>query len=165
MFGAGWGGIESIIVGVLAATGIINVYLYQSGLIETMIPPDQMEANAEAIAAGAAQIEALVNAPAYTWLLGAVERIFAITLHISLSILVLQAVVRKNFLWVVVAIFWHALVNAVAVFGSLQGWDPLLIEVGVGIGGVISFLIILYFRDNTPSPESDEPIEVQAEAA
>ena len=32
MFGAGWGGIESIILGLLAASTIAKVYIYQSGL-------------------------------------------------------------------------------------------------------------------------------------
>ncbi len=151
MFGAGWGGIESIIFGLLAATTIVNLYLYQTGAIEALLPADAMAENAEAIAAGAQQFEELLSSPSLYLLLGAVERIFAITLHLSLSILVLQAFLRKSIVWLFSAIGWHALVNAVAVFGSLQGWDLLLIEAIVGVSAIISFLIIRYFK---PKDES-----------
>ena len=157
MFGAGWGGVESIIFGVLAATSIVNIYIYQNGLLETLVPADQLAGSAEAIAAGAQQIEELLKSPLWMFLLGAVERVFAITLHLSLSILVLQAFVRKNIIWLFAAIGWHALANTVAVFGALQGWDPLLIEAGLGVFAVISFFIIRYFRPQGGSPEGEEP--------
>ena len=56
MFGTGWGGVESIILGVLVAVSIVNIYIYQSGLIETLVPADQLASNADAIAAAAQQI-------------------------------------------------------------------------------------------------------------
>ncbi len=146
MFGAGWGGVEAIIFGILAATSIVNIYIYQNGLIESFVPADQLAGSAEAIAAGAQQIEELVNSPPWMFLLGAMERLFAITLHLSLSILVLQAFVRRNIIWLFAAIGWHTVVNAAAVFGVLQGWDPLLIEAVVGLAAVISFLIIRYLK-------------------
>jgi uncharacterized membrane protein YhfC len=146
MFGTGWGGVEAIILGVLAATTLVNIYIYQSGLIETLVPADQAAAGAEAIAAGAQQIEELLAAPLYTFVLGAVERVFALILHLSLSILVLQAFVRHNIIWLFAAIGWHTVVNAAAVFGTLQGWDPLLIEAVLGAAALISFFIIRAFK-------------------
>lgn len=53
--------------------------------------------------------------------LGGIERFFAILLHIGLSILVLQGVVHKKFLYVVLAIFIHGLVD------SLVGILPLYV--------------------------------------
>jgi len=158
MFGAGWGGVEAIIFGLLAATTVINVYIYQSGLIESFVPAEQLAGSSEAITAGAAQIEELVKSPPYLFLLGAVERVFALILHLSLSILVLQAFVRKNIIWLFVAIGWHTLIDAVAVVGLLQEWDPLLIEAAVGIPAVIiGLFIIRYFKpqDETPVDEVD----------
>ncbi|MFN2136045.1 MAG: YhfC family glutamic-type intramembrane protease [Candidatus Promineifilaceae bacterium] len=151
MFGAGWGGVEAIILGVLAATTLINIYIYQSGLIETLVPAGQAAASAEAIATAAQQIEALLNAPLYTFILGAVERVFALILHLSLSILVLQAFLRRSIIWLLAAIGWHAAANTVAVFGALQGWDPLLIEALLGVAALISFLIIRAFRPQEAS--------------
>ena len=147
MFGAGWGGVEAIIFGLLAATTVINVFIYQSGMIESLVPADQLAGSAEAVAAAAQQINELVNSPPWMFLLGAVERVFALILHLSLSILVLQAFVRKNIVWLFVAIGWHTLIDTIAVVGLLQEWDPLLIEAAIGVPAVIiGLLIIRYFK-------------------
>ena len=143
MFGAGWGGVEAIIFGLLAATTVINVFIYQSGMIESLVPADQLAGSAEAVAAAAQQINELVNSPPWMFLLGAVERVFALILHLSLSILVLQAFVRKNIVWLFVAIGWHTLIDTIAVVGLLQEWDPLLIEAAIGVPAVIIGLLII----------------------
>ncbi len=154
MFGAGWGGVEAIVFGLLAATTVINVYIYQSGMIESLVPADQMAANAEAVAVTAQQVEELVNSPPYLFLLGAVERVFALILHLSLSILVLQVFVRKNIVWLFAAIAWHTAIDAIAVVGLYQEWDPLLIEAAVGIPAVIIGLtIIRYFKPQDGAAE------------
>ena len=156
MFGAGWGGIEAILLGLLAATTAINVYIYQSGLIESLVPAAQLASSSEAIAATAQQIEELVNLPPWMFLLGAVERAIALILHLSLSILVLQAFVRKNIIWLFAAIGWHTLIDAVAVVGLLQEWDPLLIEAAIGIPAVlIGLFIIRYFKPPDEAPEAE----------
>jgi uncharacterized membrane protein YhfC len=147
MFGAGWGGIEAIFLGLLAATTIINVYIYQNGLLENFMSAEQLANSAQEITAATAQIEQLVNSPPWMFLLGAVERVFAIIIQISLSILVLQAFVRRNILWLFVAIAWHTLVDAIAVVGLLQEWDPLLIETAVGLPAlIIGLYIIRHFK-------------------
>jgi uncharacterized membrane protein YhfC len=156
MFGAGWGGIEAILLGVLAATSIANIYIIQNGLIENFMPADQLANSAEAVAAAAQQVEELVNSPPWYFLLGAVERGIALITQLSLSILVLQVFVRRNIIWLFVAIGWHTLVDAVAVFGTLQEWDPLLIEVAIGVPAVIIGLgIIRYFKPADDSPGTD----------
>ncbi len=156
MFGAGWGGVEAIIFGLIAATTIANVYIYQSGLIETLVPAEQIANNPEATALAAQQIADLVSSPPWMFLLGAVERVFAIVLHLSLSILVLQVFVRKRLIWLFIAIGWHTLVNAAAVFGTLQEWDVLLIEGIIAVAGVISFFIIRYFKPTAETAELEE---------
>jgi uncharacterized membrane protein YhfC len=146
MFGAGWGGVEAIIFGFLAATTVVNIYIYQSGLIETVMSAEELANSSEAVVAGAQQIEELLNSPPWMFLFGAVERVFALILHLSLSILVLQVFLRKNVVWLFAAIGWHTLVNALAVFGAMQEWDVLLIEGILAVSAVISFFIIRYFR-------------------
>ncbi|MBO9371485.1 MAG: YhfC family intramembrane metalloprotease, partial [Chloroflexi bacterium] len=68
--------------------------------------------------------------PWYLPLLGGLERIFAITLHIAFALMVLQAVVRGNLLWLALAVLAHALVNALAV-GLMQSGVPLPAVEGV----------------------------------
>ncbi len=79
-----------------------------------------------------------------TYLVGGVERFFAMMLHIGLSIIVLQGVVRKKFSYVLVAIAIHGFVD------SLVGIIPLyvpkayilpVLEVTVA---VIAFAVFYY---------------------
>lgn len=71
-------------------------------------------------------------------LAGAVERILAITLHLTLSVMVWMAFVRRNWLWWLLAVVWHSLVNAVSVWmlerGTYSGWE---------IEGVLAVLVLI----------------------
>ncbi|MCO5182930.1 MAG: YhfC family intramembrane metalloprotease [Anaerolineae bacterium] len=146
MFGAGWGGVESIILGLLAATTIVNVYIYQSGLIDSLVPADQLANNADAIADGVRQVEELVNSPPWLFLMGALERMLTLVVQIALSILVLQAFVRNRIIWLFAAIGWHTLVDMVVAFGLFQEWEPLIIEAAIAGFAILSFFIIRYFK-------------------
>lgn len=55
------------------------------------------------------------------FIIGGIERFFAILLHIGLSLIVLQGVVQKKFLYVILAILIHGIVD------SLIGILPLLL--------------------------------------
>ena len=52
----------------------------------------------------------------YLPLIGAFERIIAISLHISLSVLVMHAFIRRRYYFIVIAILFHTLFNFVAVY-------------------------------------------------
>jgi len=57
-------------------------------------------------------IDVMQSTPSITFLAGGIERIIAITVHISLSIVVLCAVIRPGMLWLYpLAIILHAVVN------------------------------------------------------
>lgn len=146
MVGAGHGGIEAIIFGVLAAIGIVNVYLILSGSLDALLPAEATAQAGEQLAAAQEQVNELVNGPRYVLLLGAVERLFALTLHLSLSLMVLQVFLRKNIGWLLAAIGWHTVVNAAAVAGQLSGWEPLSIEMLIGATAVFSLFIIFWLR-------------------
>lgn len=47
--------------------------------------------------------------------LGAVERLFAITNHVAMSVMLLQVFVRRRWRWLFAAIGWHAALDATAV--------------------------------------------------
>lgn len=67
----------------------------------------------------------LVSSPSDTFdmylFVGGIERLFAILLHIGLSIMVLQGIVQRKFFYIILAIIIHALVN------TLIGVLPLII--------------------------------------
>jgi uncharacterized membrane protein YhfC len=144
--GAGHGGIEAIILGVLVLYGYIQMVIVQSTDITTLVTPDKVEL-------AKAQIQAYWSAPWYMTILGAVERLFTIPLHLACSVLVLQAFTRKKFWWVGLAILLHSLADGVAVFTSQNGVPALEIEGIIGIFAIVSVAIIFMVR--TPEPPEE----------
>ena len=84
MLGAGHGGLEAILLGVLVLYGFFQAVAYQGAELSALLPAEQ-------VAAAQANLNAYWSAPAPTALLGAVERILAICIQLGLSILVLQS--------------------------------------------------------------------------
>jgi uncharacterized membrane protein YhfC len=134
--GIGHGGAEAaIFIGLQALVNFIYL-LYVRG-------------NPQLIA-GNAQAQIAVNAYwASAWyvpLVGLIERVSAFVLQIGLSLLVLQAFTRRNALWFGLAVLWHAVVDAVAVYGGLSGWHVILLEGIVAVGALISLWFSLALR-------------------
>ena len=89
-----------------------------------------------------AQVAAFWATPWYMPLLGAAERVFAMTMHIAWSLLVLRAVTRRNLLWLALAVLGHALVDGLAVYLIKSGVSAVTIEgllfiLALGAGAVI----------------------------
>jgi uncharacterized membrane protein YhfC len=146
MLGAGHGGIESILVGVLGGVNIIGIYfISQNQLLET-IPADQ-------VAIVQQQIAAVLSTPWYGILLGALERLFSLCFHLSASLLVMQVFIRRRIIWLFLAILWHALTNFTAVVAVSQ-WGPYVTEALIGVVALVSLGIILWLR--RPEPDEDE---------
>jgi hypothetical protein len=70
-------------------------------------------------------------------------------------VLVLQAFRRKNILWFGIAIIWHTILDAVAVFAS-QTWSMYVTEVLLGVLAIGSLVIVFLFRE--PPELSGEPL-------
>ncbi|MDG6257936.1 MAG: YhfC family glutamic-type intramembrane protease [Methanomicrobiaceae archaeon] len=114
LFGAGWGGVESIIVALLVFSSMVS-YIVLSALPPELagIPDDP---------AALAQVEALLALSPLDILPGLFERMMTITLHIAWSVLVLAAVVTRRHVLLVAAILWHAAVDAAVVYvGHMTG--------------------------------------------
>ncbi len=141
VFGAGHGGIEAVIFGVLAIQVFANMIILRDMDLTTIpnLPPEQLQALPQ-------QLAAFWSAPWYAVLLGAVERVFALCFHLSAAVLVLQTFTRQNKIWLIAAILWHAVVDAVAVF-AIQLWGPYWTEAIIGLMALISIGIIIALRD------------------
>ena len=139
MFGAGHGGIEAIIFGALAGIAFMNFVVLRNVAVAAL----PVSADQQALAAK--QIADYWAAPWYASLLGAVERAFALCFHLSAAVLVLQAVTRRNLLWLVAAILWHTAINAVSVF-VMRTWGVYWAEAAVGVFGVVSLAIIFALK-------------------
>lgn len=126
MYGAGHGGIEVLLVmGVTMLQNLVYALMINAGQTEAIlrtVPQDQ----AEVLASG---LESLATLPAATFLLSPVERVIAVVLHMSLSVLVWQAATQKGkgpMLFAAIGI--HALVDASAVLLQQYGVNALVIE-------------------------------------
>lgn len=151
MFGAGHGGAEAAALGVLALVALFQAIAYRDADLSTLVTPDRL-------GAAQAQLKAYWAAPASLVMLGSVERAIALCVQVSLAVVVLQAVIRRNPAWLGLAIFWHALVDAsaVAVVGT---WGPYWTEGMLAVMALVSLAVLFKLRQpELPSdPRSSVP--------
>jgi len=115
MYGAGHGGIEAFFILVFSmVSNIIMSIMLNSGAAEQLTAGITDEAQLQSLYK---TFELLSSTPSSDFLMSIVERIAAVAIHISLSVLVWFAVKnRGKCFWLYpLAIFLHTLVNAVAV--------------------------------------------------
>ena len=127
VYGLGHGGLESMVL--IAGLGVLSLVglLAMTSTDLSQLQPEQREAVQAQLAAVAAQ-------PAWFPLLGAWERLSAMTIHVGLSLIVLQAFRRASWVWLPVAILVHGTVNVVGltVLRLVGGMTPaglVLVEV------------------------------------
>jgi uncharacterized membrane protein YhfC len=147
MFGAGHGGMEAMIFGGL----VIVTYVAMVAMRQTNGAALPLPAAQQALAAR--QIAAYWSAAWPVTLLGAVERVFAICVHLSAAVLVLQALTRRNLLWLVAAVLWHAVIDGTSVIAVGTGLDVFRIEAVVGAFAVLALVIVFALRPRQPEPE------------
>ena len=152
MLGLGHGGVESIIVGVLAFYALAQAFVLHGENLGDYVSLDQ-------IGVAQAQLAAYWNMPWHTVLLGAVERVAALCFHVGASVIVLQALKRKNLAWLGMAILWHALLDAIAVFG-VQTWGIYATEACVVAFGGLSLWFAFLLRDEPDEEISPAPLSV-----
>lgn len=109
-FGLGHGGIEAItLTGLSFVNNIIYALMINTGnwgLIANALPADQAKQ----------LLDGMVNTPSYMFLVGGMERIFAMTIQVALSILVLYAIRRRKFIYVLLAVLLHLIVDSPIIF-------------------------------------------------
>ncbi len=149
MYGAGWGGVEAFLLGLGVLWFLVQALLFRQGTLQSLIPAEQMELVE-------AQFSAYWETPLLVNLLGAAERAFALMIHLSLSVMVMRVFTQNNRLWLLAAIAWHALVDAVAVIAISQ-IGAVGTEALVGVMAAISLVIISYLREDEPDREDTPP--------
>lgn len=158
VLGSGHGGVESIILGILVLFTFIQMVAIKNVDLSQLVPAEQL-------ALAQNQVNVYWSLPWYDSLLGAVERFFALCFHLSASVLVLQCFTRRQIRWLFIAIAWHALLDAVAVF-SVSTWGPYLTEGLIGIAALVSIGIIFLLKDkHTDIGDADSQPEPQVHDA
>lgn len=146
-FGIGWGGTEAVLLVLMTVVqNMIFAFMINSGTFESTlagsIPADQL----------AGLKETIVNQGVSFYLLGSLERFFAVFLQIAFSLLVLIAVVKKKFSYVIYAIFIHATIDFPLVFFQTGHFKNLwVIELYMAIIGLLSFVFIKKARNILPN--------------
>ena len=129
-YGIGHGGIEAII---LALFSLLPVLIAKDYLIK---------------------IGSLIkDLPFLTCIIGAIERFFAVIIHISLSVVVYKAVNEKKILFYIGAIFFHDLVDLFAILYQSEIISIYLTEIILAVLSVCSafFAYKLYSSDENNS--------------
>ncbi len=134
MYGAGHGGLESVFVlGITMINNIIWSILINSGntaVLTGSLSGDILKEVEDSIGR-------LLAAHSFDFLLGGVERIFAVVLQISLSVLVWFAVKNRKSLWLYpAAVLIHFAVDCVTAVLSGSGVSTILIEAAVAVMAV-----------------------------
>jgi uncharacterized membrane protein YhfC len=155
LVGVGHGGVEAVILGALALTSVVSmIAMRNADLTAFGIPADQLELAQK-------QVADFWSAPVYMAFLGLIERVFAVCLHLSLSVMVLYSVVYRKPVWFWIALLWHAIVDALAVY-LMPTIGALGIEAVVGICAVISLTILFRMRPMfLPAPVDSLALENQ----
>ena len=137
--GVGHGGVEALILGVLVAVQVASMIAMRTTDLSAFgIPAEQLELAKQ-------QVEQFWSAPVYMAFLGFLERVFAISLHIALSVMVMYSVAYRRPLWFWIALLWHTLVDAISVY-LMPVIGPLALEGVIGLCAVISLWILFQLR-------------------
>jgi len=147
--GAGHGGIEAIILGVLASISFFSLFAMRGADLAALFPADQLSLARE-------QITAYWSMTWYDSLLGAVERLFTIPVQIAFAVIVLQCFTRRQAYWVWLAVGYHALIDATAVI-AVKYAGPYGTEAIVAGFSVLSVIIIFLLRRPEPAPDAEPP--------
>ena len=155
MYGVGHGGMEVLLVYTLAmVSNLVFIVMVNTGSMDMLaaLAPDQTEALDAAVVA-------LRDTSPLMLSVGLVERVAAMILHISLSVIVFCAVRQKKWLYLVLAIVLHTLADSSIVLyitGTLNLWGLEAIIMAMSlVTAIIAWLIARGYKlpvDLTPSP-------------
>ena len=154
MYGAGHGGIEAVIL--LSVSMMINVIFSL-----------QSNAGVPSLLGTASAAQSLASTPSWYFLVGAVERLSAVTIHISLSVLVWFAAKNNKRFWLFpLAILLHLIVDAVAVILSGLGVNVWIIEGAVFVvaAALVVIAIVVWKKNHTAEQPAVTLEETPAEA-
>jgi uncharacterized membrane protein YhfC len=150
MMGAGHGGAESILLGLLGALNVSILFGYRAGYFQALIPSEQ-----------APQVEAVVSQmltiPWFEVLFGALERVFVLVIQMALSLMVMQVFTRGKLRWLLLAIGWHALIDGLVVV-TVSTSGVYVAEAITALAMVISLAVIFALREPEPEAAVLEPL-------
>lgn len=141
MAGLGHGGVEAmILVGILSAGSIAQFFALRNTDLNSL----GLTAEQLTYLSGQMQLFSLSPLRGFTML---AERLMAMTLHVSLSMLVFYAFQKKKWIFVPIAILYHALADMIAVAAAMTINDTLWVELillVIAVPGIV--WLVWYWR-------------------
>lgn len=126
VFGVGHGGVEAMILGALVA---INL----GAMIILQVWPGLLGLEGETLAQVMKASDSFWRTPWHAPVAGGIERVFAISAHIGMTVLVMRAIATRKLVYLFGAIVAHTVLNAVAVIAVARlslFWTEALIALG-----------------------------------
>lgn len=127
-FGLGHAGIESVLlVGIAYISNIVISFLINSGTFST-----------ESVQGLDILKNTLINTESYMFILGGIERLFVLSIHIGLTLIVLYGIRKGKKIYLLLAILLHTGIDMIAVLSK-----NILITEGIILLIAIGFLIFI----------------------
>ncbi len=146
-YGVGHGGIEAILVGGVSMISTIATSVMFNG------------GNAAALTSGpnaelvAKQLQAIAETPSAMFLVAGAERMFALTIHIALSVIVFYSVYGKRRTWLYpAAILLHALIDAPAALGQVGVITNVLALEGLVLFCAVALTLLAVYTNRKLKP-------------
>lgn len=139
-YGLGHGGIEAILIGGLSSlnsivySNLINKGGFQSIMEGALIPKDVISAT----------YDQFVNSSAIIWAMPGIERIIAMMIHVSLSVIVLYAVKERKYIYYILSILLHAVINFPAALYQVGVIKNIFIVEGILLATVLVLVIYVF---------------------
>lgn len=139
LLGAGHAGAGSIILGLLVLYNFVNMAYVRNVDLTSYFSADQFQYVQ-------AQVSAFWSAPWYYALREALGQVFMLIVNVSLAIMVLQVFIRKQWHWVLLAIFFHTLVEATRVI-TLNLTNDFTSNLILGVYAIVgAFIVMAIYR-------------------
>lgn len=149
-YGVGHGGIEALMLALTIFSNLMVMTTINSGNGASLL----QGLDAATAQGMTAQLSSLATEPSWVFLMAGVERVFAVILHIALSMLIWMVVTGRVPKWgYPLSILLHALSDLPAVLGQVQILtNVLLLEALIGVlsVGIAAFVFWLY-RKTAPA--------------
>lgn len=139
-YGIGHGGIEAILIGGLSAINTISYsVIINSGKFQSLM--ESAGVSSEIINQTFNQ---LTNTSSITWLMPGIERIMAMAIQISLSVLVFYAVKERKYIFFFLAIIFHAVIDFPAALYQAGVLTNIYIVEGITLLLSIGLIILIF---------------------
>lgn len=150
-YGVGHGGIESILIGGIAMVSSLVVAIMAGSGGASALTQN---------AALAAQVQTLATVPPYMFLMSGIERMLALAIQISLSVLVFYSVYASRKLWLYpAAILLHAAIDAPAALMQTGVLNNVFVLEGMVLAFAVCLVALAVYTHKrlkpAPEPEPD----------